>query len=440
MLGGSAFGKAWNEAKSLGGKDVAWLTVSQYAAAGLGLATNGLAAHVLGPADYGIAALVMSFPTLVWSFAGVKSASVTTRYLAVFRAEGRGRQLRGVVRIGFTVDLALSLVALLIVGLSGWWVAREVYHSPASYSLMLLFAASFPFYSLLGTSFAVYSTSERFLWIATFQIFERALALIMVAGLLFMQMGVAGLVIGVAVSRVVTGVGGIVVATYILHHEGLGYWWRGSSEGISDKYKEIRELFGWNYLTVSLRGLVAQGPVLLLGSLRGPEDAGFYRLATSVVNSVSYLENSLGRVIYPFLSSRIHRETRSRIRSILRRWTLRIGLPTGMVLVFAMPLFAFIIPIVFGADYRPMISGFEMMMLAAAVSGVFFWLIQFYYASGKLRKWTYASIIHAAVMLGLGIAAITQWGFTGMAAIAAAARVVFILAMAQLAWKELEAD
>lgn len=69
--------------------DAGLMAASQYAASGLGFLETVVVARLLGPSDYGIGALVMGYPMLLWSFVGTKSVSVTTRYIVSFRATGR---------------------------------------------------------------------------------------------------------------------------------------------------------------------------------------------------------------------------------------------------------------------------------------------------------------------------------------------------------------
>src|SRR6266536_5708235 len=73
--------------------DASSLAASQYVAAGLGFITTVVAARVLGAGSYGVAALAMTYPALVWSFVGIKTVSVTTRYIASFRSSGAIPQL-----------------------------------------------------------------------------------------------------------------------------------------------------------------------------------------------------------------------------------------------------------------------------------------------------------------------------------------------------------
>ncbi|MDT7892927.1 MAG: hypothetical protein RRA51_01300, partial [Armatimonadota bacterium] len=54
------------------------LAISQYVAAALNIATNILMARLLGPTDFGLVALAIAYPTMLWSFVSVKSISVIT--------------------------------------------------------------------------------------------------------------------------------------------------------------------------------------------------------------------------------------------------------------------------------------------------------------------------------------------------------------------------
>src|SRR5437016_657390 len=64
------------------------LASAQVVGMGLSLATTIVSARLMGPRAYGVAALLIAFPSLLWSVVGVKSMAVTTRYIARLRAEG----------------------------------------------------------------------------------------------------------------------------------------------------------------------------------------------------------------------------------------------------------------------------------------------------------------------------------------------------------------
>ena len=122
--------------------------------------------------------------------------------------------------------------------------------------------------------------------------------------------------------------------------------------------------------TAILRGLLEQAPMMLLGRFRGPQEAGFYRLAMSVVNAGSYPGSSLGRVAYPTLSAFWGKGEREGLTAMLRQWTWRQGVLAAACTLLVIPLLPVAIPWVFGVQFGQMVLGAQVMMGAAAIAAL----------------------------------------------------------------------
>jgi O-antigen/teichoic acid export membrane protein len=236
-------------------------------------------------------------------------------------------------------------------------------------------------------------------------------------------------VLGTALGQVANGLALMCAATYTLYRDGAGFWWNAPLGNVAPLRKELSAYFMWNYLMVTLNGLVAQVPLMLLGRFRGPEEVGFYRLATTLTTSSSYLESSLGRIAYPVLSARWGAGEREQLSRTLKRWTLRGGLPASALLLLVIPLVPIVIPIAFGPSYGPMAPGAQAMMVASAVSVVFFWLNSVYYASGGIDVWTKAYCLYTAFVLGLAWFCVERWGFLGLAGLVGLGKLLFTISM-----------
>ncbi len=408
--------------------DVGLLALSQYLGAGIGLITTIVAARLLGPTNYGIAALVMSYPNLLLSFFSVKSVSVTTRYVASFRATGQVEDLRSICKLGYSLDFLAALMAFVLIGGSSWWIARHVLNVPNLTWLIVAYAASFPLSSFTGTSWAILSSWGKFRLLAGLQMFEKVIILSLVVVFLITGLGVPGLVLGIAIAHIIMGIVMMLAATYVLRLEGINAWWTAHFARILPLRREIGAFFGWNYLLLTLSGLIAQIPLMLLGKFRGPEEAGYYRLATSLVTAASYLESSMRKVVYPVLSARW--SMGKSLTDSLKRWTLRGGIPMGVILLLTIPFFPLLIPAVFGSSYSPTVLGIQMMMAAGAISTALFWLNPFYYAAGRVGLWTKVYSIYTVFILGLGWVCIQRWGFVGIAGVLTIGKITFTISMA----------
>lgn len=411
-----------------------FLAAGQYIAAGLNFATNLLAARLLGPKEYGLVALTMAYPTLLWSFVGVKSLSVTTRYVAMYRAQGENGRLRAVAGVGYALDFLVSCLTFILVAASAWWIARSFYGHPEVAWIMVVYAGTFPFTSLTGGSWAILQSWERFQQLAIFEIFHPFLKLCLAMGLLALGFGVAGVVVGMGLAGALTGLLMAWTATRLLVKEGIGLWWKASFREVMPLLRELVSLFGWNYLAVTLSGVLGQVPVIMLGRLRGPEEAGWFRLATNLVVVSSYLRSSLGRVAYPVLAARWGKGERKGLMASMIRWTGRAGVPMGLLMLAVIPVLPILVPIVFGPAYAPAVPLAQVMFAGAAVSVVFFWLPSFYYAAGEIRTWTIGYTIYTLAVIGLGWFAIMRWGVIGLAALMVAGEISFTLVMAAVSF------
>jgi O-antigen/teichoic acid export membrane protein len=111
--------------------DTGLLALSNYLGAGIGLVTTVLAAKLLGPSEYGVSALVMAYPMLLWSFISVKSVSITTKYIVSFKNTTQNDKLKSICKLSYILDFSVSIIALILVVTTSWWVAGFMYKMPA---------------------------------------------------------------------------------------------------------------------------------------------------------------------------------------------------------------------------------------------------------------------------------------------------------------------
>ena len=409
------------------------LAASQYAGSGVNLLTFIAAARLLGPSSYGVAALIMAYPNLVRSLTSFKSASVTTRYLAGFVSTRKVSEFESMCKLGYVVDLLNAFVAFVVIALSAIWLTPLVVDRPGSTTIIVAYSSSFVFSSLRGTGTAVLTSLQEFRSLAGLQLFERIIQFVLVVGLMLGGFDVAGMVLGIALTQAIGGLLFMAFATWTSKNAGIGPWWSAPIGQLRRSWKELGSFFGWNYIVVSFGGLMAQGPLILLGWLRGPETAGYYRLASGLVLTASHIALALGRVAYPIFSGLWAKGEIGSLKKLFERWTLRGGLPIGLLLLLSIPTLPVLVPWTFGEIYQPMVVGLQFMMTGATMEAVFFAVRPLYYASGRARQYAQGVVVHTLFVLGLSWIFIQQWGFFGMAGLLAVGKILFVLAMTGLA-------
>ena len=414
-------------------KDAGFLTLSEFVSAVLGFITTVFAARILGSSGYGQVALILAYPSLLLSLGSFKSISVIIRYLAQFNETNKAEELKAICKLGYGIDFLAFFLIFLLVGVTSGWVGNNIYNLPKLSWLMVLYAASFPFLSLKGTSYAVLTSLQEFRLLAALTVFDKGATLIVVFILLNCGFGVTGMVLGMAVGHVIVGVFALSTVTYLFHKNGIGIWWKASFNTIASLRKELFSFFGWNYLVVTLNGIIIQAPLMFLGKYRGPEEAGFYRLALSLMTVCTYPENALRRVVYPRLSAQWVSGEKNSTRLILKRWTLFFGLPLSLAMLLLIPLLPYLVPLIFGEVYRSLVLCAQVLIVGASVSAIFFWLNPYYYSTGRLAVWTGGYSLYALLVVVMGWICIQWWGYIGMAGLLSTGKIFFVILMVAVA-------
>jgi O-antigen/teichoic acid export membrane protein len=395
----------------------------------LRIATAALAARLLGPAGYGSAALAIAYPTLIWTFVGVKSGAVTTRYMTNHWERDERDELGGMARLGYSVDAATAIIAAGLTTVS-LFISTFGIGSVDRRPLAIALAVSLPFYSLIGTTTAVFTSLTLFRHVAGLQAAEATVTLLLVGPALVWRAEPSSLVFATAIALASTGVVSFLWANKVLRDRRASVWKKDPQAETPRLGGTLIGLFGWNYLAVTLNGMLVHLPLLLLGRVGATRDAGYLRAASSVVAAGSYAESSMGRVAYPVLASRWRSGGFARVQATIRSWTLRAGVPVAAALLGAALALPFLIPFVFGDGYRPMVAGSQILMVGVAVSAGFFYVIQVYYATGRIDAWAKGLSIYVPLVLIAMVPAADRSGFLGVAVVTAVGTALWNLVMA----------
>jgi len=399
------------------------LAGAQYLSAGIGFVSSVMVARMLGPTGYGAVTLLVAFPTLVWSVTAVKSILVTTRYLAQFQAARRFEDVASLCKLAYSLDLLSAVAALVLVAGTAPWVARTVYHLPDRWWLMVAVATAFPAASLAGASSSVLLAWSRFRQLAALQLIGGSLSFVLIVCALQLRTGITGVVLATAFGQALAGLILTVGAARTMGADGVRAWWTASTDRIRPLLGELRASFGWSYVAATMGAVITQLPVMMLGRLRGPEDAGFYRIASSIVTVGTQLEGAMGQVAYPTLSA----GGPAGLRALLKAWTVWPGLPAAALIAAAIPVLPLVVAPVLGPGYTAMVPGAQIMMIGAAVGAALFWLNAVYLARGHFEALARASILYALIVAGPGWLLGSRWGFLGFATLAAGGRLLVTL-------------
>src|SRR5712692_4268608 len=104
-------------------RDVGILTVANFVGAALSFVQGILVARWLGPELYGVAALVMSYPNVVYTFFDARSIEASVKFLSEFHGRNEREHVLAICKLGYAVDFAIASMSVLVVVISAPWAA-----------------------------------------------------------------------------------------------------------------------------------------------------------------------------------------------------------------------------------------------------------------------------------------------------------------------------
>jgi O-antigen/teichoic acid export membrane protein len=396
-------------------RNVGILTVANLAGAALSLIQGILVARWLGPETYGLAALVMSYPDLVYTFFDTRSSDASVKYLSEFHVKGKGERALAVCKVGYLVDLAMAVTAFAVVLATASWAAINIAHCPEITWLVLVFTAAFVPRAFVGTSYAALATLGRFSLIALLDTTITVLRTGLVLGLVLAGWQVTGVIWGNAMATAAAGALYGTVAYVLARHAWGAGWLRARWSDLKGYRRAIAGFLAYNDLNALLGMIPKQLDIVLLGYLRNPMEVGYYRLAKSLASVVGYLVGPLQSVTYPGLAQLWGSGDRKGLGRRMRQLTWQVGVPLGLAVTIAAALVPYLLPSLVGDAYQPAVLAAQILLLGSATWLAFFWLRPVYFAQGRLRQWVLISTTAVALSVMAQPFLIWQWGYLGLA-------------------------
>ena len=371
-------------------------------------------ARMIGAEALGIYALGMTIIAFLGVFSGLGLTQAAVRFVPLYTATGRSRQLRGFLLramlwlLGANAALALAVVTV------GPWLGEHVYHTSELKRYLPLFALIMVLGALTtygGQILQGYKDVARRTVITNF--IGTPVVMILTVGFLLLGWGLWGYIFAQVVSAVVV-LGLLMLAVWKLTplevFQEKGPWAPLGSEVVA---------FGFAAFGISaMEFLLAQTDKILIGFYLNPKEVGIYALAMAVVAFVPIALQSVNQIFSPTIAdlhSRGENELLERLFQTLTKWIFGFTVPLAIaVMVFAEPLMR-----VFGADFA---SGWPVLVIGTAGqlancgTGSVGYLLMM---SGNQNRLVKVQATMTALLVLLNVLFIPRWGIMGAVVVAA---------------------
>jgi O-antigen/teichoic acid export membrane protein len=382
-------------------------------------------ARVLGPTKFGGAALVMSVPTLIFTFFDPRSAEAVVKYTSEFLATDRMAQASAVVRVGLCGDAILGALGVLCTAGVASWSEHHIVHSGGTTWLIIGFAFAQAFAAPANTSRAVLTVAGKFSTIAALQTAKATAAAVLTISLVASGRGIDGVVIGNGLAIVADGLIATAIASSVLKRQTNTWWLTARVRVLGAQLREVVRFIVFTDLTGLASLFVKQADLTFVGYFGTSRDAGLYQLARTIASPLgNNLVSPLQSVAYPRFATLAATQPTSAVVARGRRYLLVAGVPLGAIVLLFLTVVPSMTRLAGGNQFSDAAGPAVILLAGSALTLMFFWVRPMILALGEVGSLLVVGVVGFAMsIIGYPIAA--RWaGGAGVATVRSVVTIV----------------
>ena len=263
-----------------------------------GLISLAMAMRSLGPAEYGVLALVVSYARLIDRIVRFESWQPLIKYAAGVTGADARRELRQLYAFGLRLDMAAcTLAALITIAIA--YAAQPIFGlGPDAFQLILIFSLSL-FLNPIGMPTAVLRFAGKFKTIAYVQVLGNLLRIFLCLYGLWNDSSLVFFAWVWAGCQAFTTLVMLGLSWIELRRQGIGNPVTVSCKGVTERFPGIWG-FAWSSnLSMTIRSSANDLDVLIVGWLADPASAGIYYFAKRFAKAVQQVNVQVQAVLYP---------------------------------------------------------------------------------------------------------------------------------------------
>lgn len=396
-----------------------WLYGSLLVGRVLGVANLFVFVRHLAFEDFASYSIIVAYVTLVSSLLDFRAFEAVIQFVQGAHLDGEPGRARAFLRHCYRYDVGTGIVATVVIVVTAPVAAAVLLDNANMAGLVVIYGLAPLAVTANTTCTAVFRIFGRFASLGRREILGMVLRRSATITTAITTHSLAAVMAAEVVGSTLHALSLNVGARRLANTELLGVTSGLLPLNDHDRRRLRRFLFGTNVFG-SLKLVVGQADILLVGVLVGKTSAGFYRIAKAGAEFHQAVIAPLHTIFHPRIA-RAAQQGPAVTRLVARSATLAaaaVAVPIGLVLFAAAPL---VMNKLGGADtFRVAADYLRIMLIGTTISGILFWPGSVLMAHEDIWVVNIHTAIRSAFALIALVAALPLWGPTAASAIYAA--------------------
>ena len=391
-----------------------------------------LAARLLGPAGFGLLAIVMAYASTVNGLLSFRMGELVVRYGGEFLEKEEKGKTAALVKAAAASEALVSALAFVVVVISAGLASAFIAKTPGSAELFFLYGLGLLANFNTETSRGVLQALDKIKLEGVINLAQSLLTAGMIAAAFVSGGDVLSVLYAYLAGKVVLGLGLFMTAVYHLTRRLGADWWRAPLSALPG-FGGLARFAVTSNLSATVILIFRESELLWVGYFLTTEAAGFYKAAYAIAGLLAVPANPFILTTYPEINRLVVQKAWPRLREFLRRITsvaavYNLMIAAGFV-IFGRWLLSF-----YGDPYRAAYPALLALLVGLVFNYILFWNRPLLLSLGLPEFPLKATLAAGITKMALAFALVPRLGYVAEAALLS---FYYIASVAAIVWRGL---
>jgi O-antigen/teichoic acid export membrane protein len=382
---------------------------------GLSVIQSVLAARLLGPAGFGLIAIVMGYVSTVNGLLSFRMSELVVRYGGEYLEKDEKVKAAALVRAAMMGEGAVSFLAFLIVLVTAGLAADLIAKTPSTVGLFGVYAIGLLANFSTESSTGVLQVLDKIKLQGLINLLQSLLTAGLITFAFFTDGSLQFVLYAYLAGKLLLGLGMFFTATYHLTRRLGSGWWKAPFDSLP-AFRELARFAVSSNLSATAILIFRESEVLWVGFFLTSEAAGLYKAAYAIILLLALPVHPLILTVYPELNRLIVQKAWPRLRDFLRKVTTvafayNFALGLGIIVLGRWLLW------IYGEEYVSAYPALMVLLVGMVFNFTLFWNRPLLLSLG-LPTFALGSVVFAGLAkIGLAFLLVPRYGYVMEAAL-----------------------
>lgn len=392
----------------------------------LSVAQSILAARLLGPAGFGLVAIVMSYASTVNGLLSFRMSELVVRYGGEYLEKNEKEKTAALVKSASLTEATVSLFAFIFVILTASLASEYIAKTSNTAMLFIIYSIGLLANFNNETSTGVLQMVDKIKLQGVINFIQSILTAGMIAFAFFTNGSIQLILYAYLAGKIILGLGMFSTAFFHLTKKLGRGWWRVSLPGAfvatkqpPDSDIDFRELARFAFtsnLSATAILLFRESEILWVGFFLTSEAAGYYKAAYAIVSLLSVPANPFILTTYPEINRLVVQKSWSRLKDFLKKITT-VAAVYNLALVAGFIIFGKWLLSIYGEQYTAAYPALIALLVGFVFNYTLFWNRPLLLSLGLPQFPLQVTLVSGIAKLALAFPLVPRFGYIAEAAL-----------------------